>query len=183
MTHCGSLASTRAPIHAGQRPDPYTGARAMPIYQTTCFVFERHRARRGLLQPAGVRQHLLADHEPDRGGVRGADRQPGGRRRRRGLRQRPGGAGRRALHDARSRATTSSPRSALYGGTITQLKHLSRKLAHRRRRSSTRTTWTPGARRCARDQGALRRDDRQSRRQCARHRGGGRRSRTSTARR
>src|SRR3954451_5248495 len=30
---------TRA-IHAGQRPDPYTGARAMPIYQTTSFVFE-----------------------------------------------------------------------------------------------------------------------------------------------
>lgn len=27
-------------IHAGQRPDPYTGARAMPIYQTTSFVFE-----------------------------------------------------------------------------------------------------------------------------------------------
>ena len=30
---------TRA-IHAGQRPDPYTGARAMPIYQTSSFVFE-----------------------------------------------------------------------------------------------------------------------------------------------
>src|SRR5579884_93815 len=30
---------TRA-IHAGQRPDPYTGARAMPIYQTTSYVFE-----------------------------------------------------------------------------------------------------------------------------------------------
>ena len=31
--------STRA-IHAGQRPDPETGARAMPIYATTSFVFE-----------------------------------------------------------------------------------------------------------------------------------------------
>src|ERR671926_172227 len=30
---------TRA-IHAGQRPDPYTGARAMPIFQTTSYVFE-----------------------------------------------------------------------------------------------------------------------------------------------
>ncbi|HEX3724221.1 MAG TPA: O-acetylhomoserine aminocarboxypropyltransferase/cysteine synthase family protein [Nitrolancea sp.] len=30
---------TRA-IHAGQKPDPYTGARAMPLYQTTSFVFE-----------------------------------------------------------------------------------------------------------------------------------------------
>ena len=31
--------NTRA-IHAGQRPDPETGARAMPIYATTSFVFE-----------------------------------------------------------------------------------------------------------------------------------------------
>ena len=30
---------TRA-IHAGARPDPVTGARAVPIYQTTSFVFE-----------------------------------------------------------------------------------------------------------------------------------------------
>jgi O-acetylhomoserine (thiol)-lyase len=27
-------------VHAGQRPDPTTGARAMPLYQTTSFVFE-----------------------------------------------------------------------------------------------------------------------------------------------
>src|SRR5881227_1833469 len=27
-------------IHAGQRPDPYTGARATPIFQTTSYVFE-----------------------------------------------------------------------------------------------------------------------------------------------
>jgi len=32
-------ARTRA-IHAGARPDPTTGARAVPIYQTTSFVFE-----------------------------------------------------------------------------------------------------------------------------------------------
>ena len=30
---------TRA-VHAGARPDPHTGARATPIYQTTAFVFE-----------------------------------------------------------------------------------------------------------------------------------------------
>src|SRR5947199_8870761 len=30
---------TRA-IHAGQRPDPYTGARAGPIFQTTSYVCE-----------------------------------------------------------------------------------------------------------------------------------------------
>jgi O-acetylhomoserine (thiol)-lyase len=32
-------AATRA-VHAGARPDPTTGARAVPIYQTTSFVFE-----------------------------------------------------------------------------------------------------------------------------------------------
>src|SRR5215471_19079117 len=31
--------NTRA-VHAGQRPDPYTGASATPIYQTSAFVFE-----------------------------------------------------------------------------------------------------------------------------------------------
>src|SRR4051812_12442902 len=30
---------TRA-VHAGGRPDPTTGARAVPIYQTTSYVFE-----------------------------------------------------------------------------------------------------------------------------------------------
>ncbi|HUC46984.1 MAG TPA: PLP-dependent transferase, partial [Hyphomicrobiaceae bacterium] len=27
-------------LHAGQRPDPATGARAVPIYQTTSYVFD-----------------------------------------------------------------------------------------------------------------------------------------------
>src|SRR5690349_9888074 len=31
--------STRS-VHAGAQPDPATGARATPIYQTTAFVFE-----------------------------------------------------------------------------------------------------------------------------------------------
>jgi O-acetylhomoserine (thiol)-lyase len=31
--------NTRA-LHAGQRPDPATGSRAVPIYQTTSYVFE-----------------------------------------------------------------------------------------------------------------------------------------------
>ncbi len=45
---------TRA-IHAGQRPDPETGARAMPIYATTSFVFEdvRHAADLFALQTFG----------------------------------------------------------------------------------------------------------------------------------
>lgn len=45
---------TRA-IHAGQRPDPETGARAMPIYATTSFVFEdvQHAADLFTLQTFG----------------------------------------------------------------------------------------------------------------------------------
>jgi Cys/Met metabolism PLP-dependent enzyme len=27
-------------VHAGQRPDPVTGSRAVPIYQTTAYIFE-----------------------------------------------------------------------------------------------------------------------------------------------
>lgn len=42
-------------IHAGQRPDPETGARAMPIYATTSFVFEdvQHAADLFSLQTFG----------------------------------------------------------------------------------------------------------------------------------
>ncbi len=29
-------------LHAGQEPDPVTGARAVPIYQTTSYVFRDH---------------------------------------------------------------------------------------------------------------------------------------------
>ena len=45
---------TRA-IHAGQRPDPETGARAMPIYATTSYVFEdaQHAADLFALQNFG----------------------------------------------------------------------------------------------------------------------------------
>lgn len=27
-------------VHAGQQPDPVTGSRALPIYQTTSYVFD-----------------------------------------------------------------------------------------------------------------------------------------------
>lgn len=42
-------------IHAGQRPDPETGARAMPIYATTSFVFDdaQHAADLFALQTFG----------------------------------------------------------------------------------------------------------------------------------
>nr|MBC8483398.1 PLP-dependent transferase [Actinomycetota bacterium] len=35
----GHRFDTRA-LHAGQRPDPVTGSRAVPIHQTTSFVFD-----------------------------------------------------------------------------------------------------------------------------------------------
>jgi O-acetylhomoserine (thiol)-lyase len=46
--------ATRA-VHAGQRPDPETGARAMPIYATTSFVFDdvQHAADLFALQTYG----------------------------------------------------------------------------------------------------------------------------------
>jgi O-acetylhomoserine (thiol)-lyase len=42
-------------LHAGQRPDPATGARAVPIYQTTSYVFEdtAHAAQLFALQRFG----------------------------------------------------------------------------------------------------------------------------------
>ncbi len=39
MSTSSSRLSTLA-LHAGQVPDPTTGARAVPIYQTTSFVFK-----------------------------------------------------------------------------------------------------------------------------------------------
>src|SRR3990170_3892811 len=42
-------------LHAGQKPDPTTGARAVPIYQTTsyCFKDTDHAARLFALQEFG----------------------------------------------------------------------------------------------------------------------------------
>ncbi|NLC07601.1 MAG: homocysteine synthase [Syntrophomonadaceae bacterium] len=42
-------------VHAGQKPDPTTGARAVPIYQTTSYVFKDadHAARLFALEEAG----------------------------------------------------------------------------------------------------------------------------------
>jgi O-acetylhomoserine (thiol)-lyase len=48
--HLGTLA-----LHAGQEPDPATGSRAVPIYQTTSYVFEdsAHAARLFALEEFG----------------------------------------------------------------------------------------------------------------------------------
>ena len=42
----------------GAEPDPTTGARAVPIYQTTSYVFD------DVDQPAEVRQHLFPADQP-----------------------------------------------------------------------------------------------------------------------
>jgi O-acetylhomoserine/O-acetylserine sulfhydrylase-like pyridoxal-dependent enzyme len=57
--------STRS-LHAGQKPDPATGARAVPIYQTTSFVFEDTvKQRTGECQAAGDHYgHVFPSTEP-----------------------------------------------------------------------------------------------------------------------
>ena len=119
--------STRA-IHAGARPDPATGARAQPIYQTTSFVFEDSETAAAYfnLQEYGntysrimnptvaAFEERLANLEGGAGAVAFAS----------------GLAAQAALF-----VTILEPgdhviaSGALYGGTITQLKHLFRKLS------------------------------------------------------
>ena len=66
-------------VHGGQAPDPTTGSRAVPIYQTTSYNFDTDHAAD--LFGLRVRQHLLADHEPDQRRARAARRRARGRRR------------------------------------------------------------------------------------------------------
>jgi O-acetylhomoserine (thiol)-lyase len=118
---------TRA-LHAGQRPDPYTGARAVPIFQTTSYVFEDAESAASYfnLQHYGytysrivnptvaVLEERVASLEGGAGGVAFAS----------------GLAAQAAVfftllqpgdHVIASRA--------LYGGSLTQLKHLFSKLS------------------------------------------------------
>ncbi len=55
MTEPGSSGFGTRALHAGQRPDPATGARAVPIYQSTSFMFRdtEHAARLFALQESG----------------------------------------------------------------------------------------------------------------------------------
>ena len=54
-THSRSFGFTTRQLHAGQQPDPTTGSRAVPIYQTTSYVFKdtEHAARLFALQEFG----------------------------------------------------------------------------------------------------------------------------------
>jgi O-acetylhomoserine (thiol)-lyase len=115
-------------IHAGQRPDPYTGARAVPIFQTTSYVFEDADAAAAYfnLQEYGntysrimnpttaVLEERVASLEGGCGAVAFAS----------GL-----AAQSAALFTILEPGDHVVASQALYGGTITQLKHLLRKLA------------------------------------------------------
>ena len=108
-------------LHAGHIPDSATGARALPIYQTTSFVFDSADHAASLFNLSDVRQRLFAHLEPDGRGARGARRGAG--RRARGARRPPPAWPRRrvALLTLCAHGDHIVASRTLYGGTYTQL--------------------------------------------------------------
>jgi O-acetylhomoserine (thiol)-lyase len=114
-------------VHAGQRPDPNTGARAVPIYQTTSYVFEDPESAAAYfnLQEYGntysrimnptvaVFEERVASLEGGCGGVAFAS----------GL-----AAQAAALFTLLAPGDHVVSSGALYGGTVNQLKHVLRKM-------------------------------------------------------
>jgi O-acetylhomoserine (thiol)-lyase len=110
-------------LHAGQRPDPYTGARAVPIFQTTSYVFEDPESAAAYfnLQEYGntysrimnptvaVFEERVANLEGGAGAVAFAS----------GI-----AAQAAALFTLLQPGDHVVSSSALYGGTVNQLKHL-----------------------------------------------------------
>jgi len=118
---------TRA-VHAGQRPDPYTGARAVPIFQTTSFVFEDAESAAAYfnLQEYGntysrIMNPTVATFEERVGNLEGG---AGGVAFASGL-----AAQAAALFTMLQPGDHIVASAALYGGSVTQFKHLSRKLS------------------------------------------------------
>ncbi len=119
--------STRS-VHAGSRPDPTTGARALPIYQTTSYVFEDTEAAAAYfnLQEYGntysrimnptvaALEERVASLDGGIGAVCFAS----------GL-----AAQSAALFTLLEPGDHIVASSALYGGTVTQFKHVLRKLS------------------------------------------------------
>src|SRR5688572_18287387 len=132
-------------VHAGQRPDPNTGARAVPIYQTTSYVFEDPESAAAYfnLQEYGntysrimnptvaVFEERIASLEAGCGAVAFAS----------GI-----AAQAAALFTLLQAGDHVVSSSALYGGTVNQFKHMLRKM-------SVDLTWVdpddPGAWRAA----------------------------------
>jgi O-acetylhomoserine (thiol)-lyase len=118
---------TRA-VHAGQRPDPYTGARAVPIFQTTSYVFEDPDAAAAYfnLQEYGntysrIMNPTVAVFEERVGNLEGG---AGGVAFASGL-----AAQAAAFFTMLQPGDHVVASQALYGGSVTQLKHLFRKLS------------------------------------------------------
>src|SRR5207237_6613164 len=115
-------------VHSGQRPDPYTGARAVPIFQTTSYVFEDPESASAyfnlqeygntyarIMNPTSATfEERVASLEGGAGAVAFAS----------GL-----AAQAAALFTMLQPGDHIVASSALYGGTVTQLKHLARKLS------------------------------------------------------
>ena len=115
-------------VHAGQRPDPNTGARAVPIFQTTSYVFEDPESAAAYfnLQEYGntysrimnptvaVLEERMANLEGGCGAVAFAS----------GI-----AAQAAALFTLLSPGDHVVSSSALYGGTVNQLKHLFHKMS------------------------------------------------------
>jgi O-acetylhomoserine (thiol)-lyase len=115
-------------VHAGQRPDPNTGARAVPIFQTTSYVFEDPESAAAYfnLQEYGntysrimnpttaVFEERMASLEGGCGAVAFAS----------GI-----AAQAAALFTLLQPGDHVVSSSALYGGTVNQLKHLLRKMS------------------------------------------------------
>ncbi len=159
-------------LHAGQRPDPNTGARAVPIFQTTSYVFEDPESAAAYfnLQEYGntysrimnptvaVFEERVANLEGGAGAVAFAS----------GIAAQAG-----ALFTLLEPGDHVVSSSALYGGTVNQFKHMLRKM-------NVDVTWVDpddpdgvAAGRPAQHEGVLRRDDRQPGRERAGHRDGG----------
>src|SRR3954451_23039669 len=114
-------------VHAGQRPDPNTGARAVPIFQTTSYVFEDPESAAAYfnLQEYGntysrimnptvaVFEERVANLEGGVGGVAFAS----------GIAAQAG-----ALFTLLEPGDHIVSSSALYGGTVNQFKHMLRKM-------------------------------------------------------
>src|SRR5215217_7500448 len=114
-------------VHAGQRPDPNTGARAVPIYQTTSYVFEDPESAAAYfnLQEYGntysrimnptvaVFEERMANLENGCGAVAFAS----------GI-----AAQAAALFTLLTPGDHVVSSSALYGGTVNQFKHVLRKM-------------------------------------------------------
>src|SRR3954462_146553 len=114
-------------VHAGQRPDPNTGARAGPIYQRTSYVFEAPESAAAYLNlqeygntysrimnpTVAVFEERMANLEGGCGGVAFAS----------GI-----AAQAAALFTMLQPGDHVVSSSALYGGTVNQFKHLLRKM-------------------------------------------------------